>query len=285
MTGLRVTPARGHGGGRLWVSLPDGRAAAWYDRDSGRITLVYERWREDVLEALAPYLTGPAGLAGEFTVGPPPVPTPDEVARLCLHPDDDLAPNRPGEALHAELARQADLAPAPARARRLRPDARRPRHDPLRAELAAQQLLGDALDRLDGAGWRILHAVPLPGAGPIDHLAVGPGGVLAVHTLQARRLRVRIADPLVRVGRESAPLLRLTRRRAERAALALAAAVRPVLAVVGSTRLDAVPSPPGVLLLRHDEAPALARLGGVLKPAEVEALYATARDRRTWLRA
>ncbi|NUK36431.1 NERD domain-containing protein [Streptomyces lunaelactis] len=265
MTELRVTPAHRHGRDRLYVSLPDGRNIAWYDRDSGRVSLVSEPRRADVLAALAPYLTG------DVTVGPPPVPTSADLARLSLHPDDDLAPNRPGEALHAELDRL--------------PAGRRLRQDPRRAELDAQQLLGGELDRLETAGWRILHSVPLPGTERIDHLAIGPAGVLAVHTLPARRLRVRIADPMVRVGRaEPGPRLRLARRRAERAALALAAAVRPVLAVVGAARLDVLPAPPDIQILREDEVPALTRLGGVLKPADIEALYATARDRRTWLR-
>ncbi|WP_327326078.1 NERD domain-containing protein [Streptomyces sp. NBC_01210] len=265
MTGLRVTPARRQGRDRLYVSLPNGRSIAWYDRDTGRVSLVSDRHRADVLAALAPYLTD------DVTVGPPPVPTSADLARLSLHPDDDLAPNRPGEALHAELDRL--------------PAGHRFRQDPRRAELAAQQLLGGEFDRLEGAGWRILHSVPLPGTEHIDHLVIGPAGVLAVHTLQARRLRVRIADPMVRVGRgEPVPQLRLARRRAERAALALTAAVRPVLAVVGAARLDVVPAPPDVRILRDDEVPALTRLGGVLKPADIEALYATARDRRSWLR-
>jgi nuclease-like protein len=273
MTELRVTPAREQGRERLYVSLPDGRHVAWYDQDSGRVSLVLESHRAEVLAALAPYL------AGDVTVGPPPVPTSADLARLSLHPDDDLAPNRPGEALHAAL----DSLAVSARSHPVSP--RRLRQDPRRGELAAQQLLGDGLDRLEGAGWRILHSVPLPGADHIDHLAVGPGGVLAVHTLAARRLRVRIADPMVRTGRGGpSPLLRLTRRRAERATLALATAVRPVLAVVGAARLDLLPAPPDVRILRDEEVPALARLGGVLKPAEIEALYATARDRRTWLR-
>lgn len=267
MTGLCVTPARRHGRDRLYVSLPGGRNVAWYDRESGRVNLVVERHRADVLEVLAPYLTG------EVTVGPPPVPTSAELARLSLRPDDDLAPNRPGEALYA--VPDADAGPS-----------RRFRSDPSRTELAAQRLLGDGLDRLEDAGWRILHSVRLPGADHIHHLAFGPGGVLAVHTLAARRMRVRISDPMVRVGRgRPEPVLRLTRRRAERATFALAAAVRPVLAVAGAARLDALPAPPDIRIVRDDEVPALARLGGVLKPADIEALYATARDRRTWLRA
>ncbi|MFP1626619.1 NERD domain-containing protein [Streptomyces sp. 5K101] len=266
MRGLRVTPTRPGGRNRLYVNLPDGRTVAWYDPDNGRISVVLEQYREPVLAALAPYVTG------DVTVGPPPVPSPADLARLALHPDDDLAPNRPGEALHAEL----DLRPAPALSRL--------RRDPRRADLAAQQRLGEALDRLESAGWRTVHCVPLPGADRIDHLAVGPGGVLAVQDLAARRVPVRVLGPVVRVG--SGPADRYAgalRRRPERAAHALATAVRPVLAVVGAVRLETRSVPQDVRVLRDDEVPALARLGGVLKPADVEALYAAARDRRTWL--
>ncbi|MFI6285497.1 nuclease-related domain-containing protein [Streptomyces sp. NPDC051018] len=274
---LRVTPARGAhgpGSGRIHVTLPGGRQVAWYDRgdpdtgDGGRICLVHERLREEVLAVLAPYLTG------DYTVGPPPVPTAGDLARLSLHPDDDLAPNRPGEALYAEL----DGVPRPGRLSR---DPRRARF----AQLAAEELLGGALDRLEDAGWRVLHAVPLPGGDRIDHLAIGPGGVLAVHTVTARGTRLRIADPEVRAGRaEPVPLLRLTRRRAERASLALTTAVRPVLAVVGPARLEVVrPAPVDVRILRENEVAALASLGGVHKPADIESLYTTARNRHTWL--
>ncbi|MER7108543.1 nuclease-related domain-containing protein [Streptomyces sp. NPDC000229] len=264
MTALRVTPS-GRGGGRLWVSLQDGRDIAWYDRDSGRISLLSEAYEDEVRAALAPFVTG------EVTVGPPPVPTASDLTRLTLHPDDDLAPNRPGEALHGMLDGAS---------RR-----RFGRHEPRLADLAAQQCVGDALDGLDAAGWRVLHCVPLPGAALIDHLAIGPAGVLAVRTLAARGRRVRIADPLVAVGRAGPePHLRWARRQAERAAHALATAVRPVLAVAGPGRLDVPPGLDGVRVLRDGEIPSLARLGGVLRPADVESLYATARDRRTWLR-
>ncbi|ORT61472.1 nuclease-related domain-containing protein [Streptomyces sp. CB03238] len=271
MTALRVTPAGRGGGHRLWVSLPDGRDVAWYDRDSGRISLLSEAYEDGVRAALAPYVTG------EVTVGPPPVPTASDLARLTLHPDDDLAPNRPGEALHAAV--DGDSRRRSGRLRGL------PRPDPRRAELAAQQRVGDALDGLDAAGWRVLHCVPLPGAALIDHVAIGPAGVLAVRTVAARGRRVRIADPAVATGRaEPEPLLRWARRDAERAAHALATAVRPVLAVTDPGRLDVPAGLGDVRVLRDGEIPSLARLGGVLKPADVEALYATARDRRTWLR-
>ncbi|MFF1478202.1 NERD domain-containing protein [Streptomyces sp. NPDC058301] len=264
--GLRVTPVHRHGRARLYVSLPDGRSAAWYDRDSGRVSLLLEEYRDAVLAALAPFV------AGEPTVGPPPAPTSADLARLSLHPDDDLAPNRPGEALLAELERHGS--------------ARRFREDPRRVLLAAQERVGAELDALEGTGWRVLHSVPLPGAGLLDHLVIGPAGIMTFRTVAAHRHRVRIADPLVGVGRGApAPVLRWVRRDAERASLALAAGVRGVLVVSDPSRLDLVAPPRDVRVLRDAELPGLARLGGVLKPADVESLHWTARDRRTWLRA
>ncbi|MEG3630492.1 nuclease-related domain-containing protein [Streptomyces poriticola] len=267
MSGLRVIPTWRYGQERLYVCLADGRNIAWYDRESGRVNLIGDGHRDDVLHALDPFLTGPV------TVGPPPVPTPAELARLTLRPDDDLAPNRPGEAHLIALDRD------PGPAHRLRPD-------PRRRALAAERQAGQALDRLDGAGWHALHSIPLPGGDRIHHLAIGPGGLFAVHALYARRQRVRIGDPQVALGRRAPqPLLRRVRSDADRASYALTAEVRPVLALVGPAEMAVTVPPREVRVLTDAELDAaLARLGGVLKPADVEALHAMARDRNTWLR-
>ncbi|MEU1534094.1 nuclease-related domain-containing protein [Streptomyces fagopyri] len=266
MNGLRVVPAWRHGQGRLYVCLTDGRNVAWYDRDTARVNLLSEDRREDVLDTLAPFLTGPV------TVGPPPVPTPAELARLTLHPDDDLAPNRPGEALVVALDRD------PGPPHRLRPD-------PRRRALAAEQAVGDALDRMEGAGWHTLHSVPLPGGARIHHLVIGPGGLFSVRALHARKQRVLVTDPMVTVGRrEARPLLRQVRTDADRASYALTAEVHPVLALAGPAALDVLSPLRDLRVLQDTELSSLARLGGVLKPADVEALHAMARDRHTWLR-
>ncbi|CAL9575445.1 nuclease-related domain-containing protein [Streptomyces sp. enrichment culture] len=264
MDGLRVVPTWRHGRERLYVCLPDGRNIAWYDREASRVNLLGADREDDVMRALGPFITGPV------TVGPPPVPTPAELARLTLHPDDDLAPNRPGEALLVALDRD------PGPARRLRPD-------PRRRALEAEQTVGEALDRLDGAGWHALHSVPLPGGDRIHHLLIGPGGLFALHSLHARRHRVTIADPVVTVGRrDPRPLLRVVRAAADRASYALTAEVRPVLALVDPAAVT-VPAPPReVRVLTDTQLDALSHQGGVLKPADVEALHATARDRNTW---
>ncbi|MFI6489911.1 nuclease-related domain-containing protein [Streptomyces sp. NPDC050564] len=266
MSGLRVIPSWRHGQERLYVCLADGRNVAWYDREGARVNLLSEDRREDVLDVLGPFLTGPV------TVGPPPVPTPVELARLTLHPDDDLAPNRPGEALVIALDRD------PGPAHRLRPD-------PRRRALAAEQAVGEALDQLDGAGWHTLHSIPLPGGDRIHHLLIGPGGLFCLRTLYGRRQRVLIADPMVTVGRhEPHPLLRRVRADADRASYALTAEVHPVLAVSGPADLDVMAPPREVRILQDTDLASLARLGGVLKPADVEALHAMARDRYTWSR-
>ncbi|MFB7337185.1 NERD domain-containing protein [Streptomyces adustus] len=266
MSGLRVVPTWRHGREQLYVRLPDGRNIAWYDREAARVNLLSKDRRDDVLQALAPFLTGPVA------VGPPPVPTPAELARLSLPPDDDLAPNRPGEALLIALDR------SPAAAHRLRPD-------PRRRELEAEQVIGDILDDLDGAGWRTLHSVPLPGGDRVHHLTIGPAGLFVVHAVHARKQRVLVADPMVALGRrEPRPLLRRLRADADRASYALTAEVHPVLALVGPAGLRFTTPPREVRVLTDPEVANLARLGGVLKPADVEALHAMARDRRTWAR-
>ncbi|GKQ40286.1 nuclease-related domain-containing protein [Streptomyces sp. A012304] len=264
MSGLRVIPTWRHGQERLYVCLTDGSNIAWYDREAARVNVIGDDRREDVLEALGPFLTSPV------TVGPPPVPTPAELARLALHPDDDLAPNRPGEALLIALERDPGHGP------RLRPD-------PRRRALTAEQTVGTALDRLDGAGWHILHSVPLPGGDRIHHLAIGPGGLFAVHALYAHRQRVLVSDPTVALGRrDPTPLLRRVRADADRASHALTAEVRPVLALVDPADLRIAAPPRQVRVLRDTDLGELARLGGVLKPADVEGLHAMARDRGTW---
>ncbi|MFJ2263413.1 nuclease-related domain-containing protein [Streptomyces sp. NPDC087844] len=270
MNALRVIPTWRHGQERLYVCRTDGRNVAWYDREAARVNLLSEERREDVLDALGPFLTG------TVTVGPPPVPTPAELALLSLPPDDDLAPNRPGEALQSVL----DHEPVPRR--RMRPD---PRRHALAAEFAAELAVGEALDRLDGAGWRTLHSVPLPGGDRVHHLVIGPGGLFAVHTVHARKRRVLVADPMVTVGRrEARPLLRAVRADADRASYALTAEVHPVLALFGPRDVSVTAPLREMRILLDTDVTSLARSGGILKPADVEALHAMARDRGTWVR-
>ncbi len=94
-----------------------------------------------------------------------------------------------------------------------------------------------------------------------------------------------VADPAVTLGRrDTQPLLRLLRADADRASHALTAEVRPVLVLVEPAALSVPAAPREVRVLTDMDVPDLARQGGVLKPADVEALHAMARDRNTWTR-
>ncbi|MER7462164.1 nuclease-related domain-containing protein [Streptomyces sp. NPDC097981] len=264
MRGLKVLPSGRPGRGRLYVNLPDGRAVAWYDRQTNRISLLADRHRDAVLAALRPYL------AGTYTVGPPPVPTSAELRRLAMPPDEDLAPNRPGEALLGELEHGS----AGTRARHR-----------LRQDLTAQQRMGDLLDSLEPDGWRVLHCVPLPGLGSIDHLLVGPAGIFCVRTLPGRRQRAAVGDLLLTVGRaEPRPDPRWIRRAAAAATRALSAPVLPALALVDASRVEVAPTVRDIRILEPATTPAhLVSAPATLKPPDVETLFAQARDARTWL--
>lgn len=258
--GLKVAPSGRPGRGRLYVNLPDGRAVAWYDRRANRISVLADERREEILTALRPYLTG------TVAIGPPPVPTAADLLRLALPPDEDLAPNRPGEELLGELTHGS----AGTRARHR-----------LRQELTARQRMGEVLDALaEAEDWRVLHSI----GGVADHLLIGPPGIFCVRTVPGRRQRAVAGDLLLTVGRAApAPDPRTARRTAAYATRALSATVVPVLAVVDAARVDVAPTLRDVRVLTPTTTTAfLTRSPVTLKPPDIEALFATARDRRTW---
>ncbi|MGW7100473.1 nuclease-related domain-containing protein [Streptomyces sp. NPDC054838] len=265
MRGLKVLPSGRPGRGRLFVNLPDGRTVAWYDRRTNRISLLEEARRGAVLAALRPYLSG------EVAVGPPPVPTPVERLRLALPPDRDLAPNRPGKPLLGELVYGAPGA--------------RARHR-LRREIGALEAVGAELEALEALDWRVLHAVPLPGGGLIDHLLIGPAGVFCVATVAGRRQRVQAGDLLLTVGRaDPRPDVRRIRRAAAHASHAMRAPATPVLAVVDASTVEVARTLRDVRVLQPaTAAPFFTTATPALKPPDTEALFALARDTHTWFR-
>ncbi|MBW1603453.1 NERD domain-containing protein [Streptomyces sp. JJ66] len=271
VSGLRVTPWRRYGHDRLYVSLPDGVNIAWFDRRSGQLTVLAEPYRAQALAALAPYRAGAPGPAPE-PPGPPP-------------PQDDLALNRPGEALHARIS---ELAPVRWR-ELLRRVLRRPSDvDRWRTGLRGEQIVAAELARLTGGGWYVLHAVPLPRDVDIDHLLIGPGGVFCLNTKHHPKASVRVGDDMVWLGRQSYPHVRKSRREAVRASAVLSrhcgfpVPVQPVLVFVGAAKLTVSPTLRDVRVLRERQLGTLGATGGVLSPSAAERVHTTARNRRIW---
>ncbi|MET9463324.1 hypothetical protein ABZY44_00630 [Streptomyces sp. NPDC006544] len=91
-------------------------------------------------------------------------------------------------------------------------------------------------------------------------------------------------DLLLTLGRaEPRPEPRTARRAAAYATRALSATVTPILAVVDAAHVEVAPSLRDVRVLTPATVGRfLTGSAGVLKAPDVEALYASARDRGTW---
>lgn len=143
--------------------------------------------------------------------------------------------------------------------------------------------------------WRVLHAVPMgPGRGDIDHVLLGPPGLVTVNTEHQHGRVVRVDGERMTVDREPVEHASRARAEAERAARLLAAGrgddpgVAPpataALAVVAAS-VTTVAQPRGVLVATPAGLPRLVTaLPAVLADDEIDELYAVARRLGTWTR-
>jgi hypothetical protein len=299
---------------RLYVSTVSGLKVGWYDLRSHREHLdvpgmwpefrqAVSRWQADQRGAR------PNGSAVHVPVSLlPPAGGPDDrttaVQWLKLHGgragggvgaaslDEDLAARRPG---HNVTAMAEALRP---RWRGVRVLARllgvRTRDRSWRVGAAGESAVGARLDRLVGRGWRVLHGVSLGGGGDVDHLLIGPPGVLVVNTKHHPGARVRVGRDVVFVRGRATTYVGRAHREAERVRLALAAAwdrqlhVAPVLVFHGHRSLQGwvARRPRAVQVLPSWAVTWWCRLPGrpVLDSAAVEELFDLARRPATWAR-
>ncbi|MFJ4737752.1 nuclease-related domain-containing protein [Streptomyces sp. NPDC088775] len=275
MTELRVSKWKRHGLDRLYVNTSDGTAVAWFDQNTGHIEVMDEALRQPILDVLAPYMTRSA--TPLVAVAP---------ARLPPPPEHDLALRRPGDALRSKIK---EVSPGLLE-RYLAWILRRPTEtDSWKAGLRGERVVSRELARLSRHNWRTLHSVPLSPTWDIDHLLVGLGGVFSINTKNHRNKSVWVGDHAVRINHgKGRPYLRSSRREAaivkdvlERGC-GFPVAVNPVLVFVRPAGLTVVPSLRDVRALDERGLAALAPLAGALRPEQVEAVYAVARDQRSW---
>ncbi|MCR6492457.1 nuclease-related domain-containing protein [Cellulomonas sp. P24] len=208
--------------------------------------------------------------------------------------DEDLSARRPGYAARARAreeleARRAEVGKVRTWLGRL-VDA----HTDERAwriGADAEESIGEELERLITHGWRVLHSVPV-GAGDsdIDHVLIGPPGVLTVNSKHHPGANVWVVPKQIRVNNQPVPYLRNSRHEAARAAKLLTAAAGfpvPATAVLifrlGSGSLTIREHPGDVLVYRATKAfTALRNLPPRLTVAQVGALYEAARWHSTW---
>jgi hypothetical protein len=261
------------------VNLPSGQKVAWFDCRSGKLHLLVEEYRDAVLDALAPHLPGTS------SPGPDRARSAAAPAAVPLRAQDDLAGNRPGDALRGKLDEVSpglwDWLVARLFGQRLEADG-------WRAGLVGERKAGAKLERLTFRGWRVLHSIPLSREVDIDHLLIGPGGVFTVNTKCHRGARIWVGDDSAKIGGRSYPYVRKSRAEARRATRALTRAcgfsveAQPVLAFVEPSKVTVVPSLHDVRVVTDREIRLLGRLKGTWTPAEVDAVYEAARNARTW---
>ncbi|MDF2977763.1 MAG: hypothetical protein K0S40_2491 [Actinomycetospora sp.] len=146
--------------------------------------------------------------------------------------------------------------------------------------------------------WRVLHAVPGgAGRGDIDHVLLGPPGVVTVNTTRHLGQAVRYDGDALTVDGGPTEHVPRARAEAERAARLLAAArgvgdeeAPPVTAALAVIAAAVAPAPGGqhprgVLVATPASLPRLIiALPAVLDDAEIDELYAVARRLGTWVR-
>ncbi|MFJ1582077.1 nuclease-related domain-containing protein [Streptomyces sp. NPDC088197] len=282
---LRVSAWKRHGKERLYVNRPDGAAVAWFDQKTGHLEVLPNGSRDEILEALTPYLTRCA-----VSPTPPLSAQGPTVAQTSSLPSAyDLALNEPGASLRAKLAELSPGLFGRSLAWLLR---RRTEADSWRSGLVGERVVGRELARLDRHGWRTLHSIPLSPKNDIDHLLIGPGGVFTINTKNYPGMDVWVGDDSVTINRgPGRPHVRKSRAEAVRARDVLQrgcgfpVAVKPLLVFVKPARLDVVPTLHDVRALGERQLASYAPLAGVLLPKQVDAVYAVARDRRNWGRS
>jgi hypothetical protein len=282
---LKVTRWKRYGHDRLYANLPDGTAVGWADVRTGHITVLVEKYREDVIAVLIDRLRD----------SPEPVlpqEAPEVEARPMLPPltpADDLSTNRPGESLRDLLATSG-----PGLIERVISQLlRRPTEwDSWRKGLAGERRVGAELDRLARRGWRVLHSIPLANNVDVDHLLIGPGGVFSINTKHHHNQAVWVGDDAVKVNHgKPVPYACKSRAEAKRVVRVLEhycgfpVPVEPVLVFVGVTDLKVVATQLSVRVYQERQVAALAPLSGVLTAEQVDQVYSVARHRQAWSKA
>ncbi|WP_394553198.1 nuclease-related domain-containing protein [Agromyces sp. MMS24-JH15] len=197
----------------------------------------------------------------------------------------DLRDRVPAHALMVEAVRHA----------KDDPDGRIPTGERTRDDgVHGERLVGAILAHV-GPEWLVLHSVPVgAGEADIDHVLVGPPGVVAITTLHRPGRSVRVCGRTSMVGGRRVPHLRTAVHEAKRAARLLTTAVGfpveaiGVVAVVGAGRIAFASPPDGGDIALHvvTDAELLATLptGRRYSDAQLDRIVAAAVLPGTWQR-
>ncbi len=200
---------------------------------------------------------------------------------LVASPPDDLAGQLPG---HAVLARVQQLHEAATDVDGM-PGVLDDTVTSWCVGFVGEERVGAALATLP-PGWHVLHGVPVGARADIDHVVIGPPGVVVVNTKHHQGVDITLGTHTVFVAGRPTSYLRDIRGDAAHAASALgdvAAPVHPLICVAGARRLRrSTPAEDVTVVTAPLLVTALTSLPAQLEPAEVEAAYDRLRRASSW---
>ena len=298
-TGSATTTVRSaHGDDdRLYVRGSDGRRIGWYDLGTGTTQLVDPDpgAAAEVQAAVDAYVAAASPLRRRPSPGsslsrvPAPRAAPTDRHAPPETFSEDLRDRFPGEHVTRLLVVGA-AARALAPAGRGRSAARDPLGPGLRhAHQAAlgQQQVGAVLAGLPRT-WHVMHCVPTSDRSCLDHLLVGPGGVVVLRTAAHPDWALRVTGDIVRPDGRPVSHVRLLRRQVGIVAERLRGPDLPVrllgvVVVVGDRSVRTGDLPAGVSVVRLGGlASWVADLPTVLSQVDVARLASSASRPGTW---
>jgi hypothetical protein len=276
-----------YGHDRLYVTAPDGSNIGFFDLKTGAGHLDAQERRAAFEAAVARYLTG-ENLAAEVVDAQAAEPRAHDSSDAATW--TDLAEHRPGQMARQQALAKRQKSPVKtllARVLGVHTDERAWRIGADGEEAVAKRLEGL------GAGWRVLHSVPVGKRGSdIDHLVIGPGGVYTINAKHHPDASVWVGGDTFMVNGQRQPYVRNSRHEARRASrllserLGVAVHVIGVVAVMGAQRgftIKAQPEDGAVVVVpRRQVATWIEQQPALLTTEAVDQVYAVAKRSDTW---
>lgn len=298
---ISVTRWKRFGHHRGYATASDGTTLGWIDVSTGAVEIEdgAERatteaaliaWREQVIaetSAAAP----PPGVAD--------VPSPETiVASPLVEPEQgwvDLADNVPGQGVRQKAAeeweRQKRIGTFLAVMGRVVDADTEERAWRKGAE--GEEVIGAALEKMRKRGWRILHSIPTGEESDIDHLAIGPGGVVLFNSKRHKNAKIQVKRGGIYInGGQTTHVLQM-RNQVKSATKKLSKALGRPVQIQGCIAIhNGGINAPDVTFSHHFDDVwvasrwnvnnALKRADRVLTDDEVEEIYNVARRSTTW---
>ena len=300
MDGITLGRWKRFGKDRVYANAADGTRLGFRDLTADEVVLeagappevadALRAWTEGGAPASAPVPeASPATASGDDAASAPATPSAEDWVDLAAHAPGELTRAR-AKAEWEREKRVGTVFAVMARAVNVHTDERA-----WRKGAEGEERVGPVLDRLAKRGWRTLHSIPVGENSDIDHLAIGPGGVVLVNTKHHPGAKITITKYGVTINGSKTEHVKQVREQAKRAHTLLNASgaqvdtVLPCVAIYNGGMLapdtTIAGKPSGVLVVTNwNIGTNLKRLDPVLSESDVDRIFEIARRSTTWTR-